>query len=221
MTNDNRTERGLYWDRAWSLVEGCTKVSEGCDHCWAETQTAMRISHPNPKVRDPLVGMIDESREWSGMIRLRYDNLTKPLTVKKHTVWSVWNDLFHEHTPFEFVSQAFEVMGQAQRHTFLILTKRPQRMVAFIKRWERLEARKFDPDNVFLGVSVENQDRMNDRVRCITQLTHPRLFLSAEPMLGPMRVSLWAWRCPDCEQLPCSGDLGRWRFDGKRWQIYL
>ena len=215
--NDNRTERGLYWDRAWTLVNGCTKVSAGCDRCWAETQSAMRVCHPNPKIRMPLVNMTNEFGEWSGFVRLRYDNITKPLAVKKSTTWSVWNDLFHEHTPMEFVSQVFEVMNQAPRHTFLVLTKRPRKMRAFIQRWEKLEARQFDLGNVFLGTTAENQKTADLRIPELLSCSGQR-FLSVEPMLGPIQITKWLWVCDVCGESPLSGDFGRWRWDGVRWQ---
>jgi len=188
VTQEKRTLRGLYWDRAWTLVDGCTKVSAGCDHCWAESQAAMRQSHPNPKIREPLVGMIDEQGGWSGLIRLRFDNLEVPLKAKAPKVWSIWNDLFHECVPFEFVSQAFEVMNQAPQHTFLILTKRSERMVEFLSRWERIEGRSFDAENVWLGVTAENQQTANERIPQLLRC-NGRHFLSIEPMLGQVDLT--------------------------------
>ena len=96
--SQKRIDKGLWWERAWSLVDGCTKVSEGCDNCWS-LSLANRV---NPDV------VHTEGRgdiNWSENIILREDRLDLPLRVKKPTVWAIWNDLFHEKVPFEFIDK--------------------------------------------------------------------------------------------------------------------
>ena len=131
MTHPDRIAKGMYWDRAWSLVGGCSKVSPGCDNCWSEKESHMRSSNPNDKVRSRHEGLTDGG-QWNGAIRLNSDNLDLPLRVKKPTVWAVWNDLFHEDVPFEYIDRAFAVMSMSQHHVFLLLTKRPERMLKYL-----------------------------------------------------------------------------------------
>jgi protein gp37 len=131
MTHPSRISKGMYWDEAWSLVSGCTHVSPGCDNCWSAKETHMRASNPNKKVSARNEGLT-ENGCFNGQIRLNYEFLDKPLQRKKPTVYAVWNDLFHEDVPFEFIDHAFAVMALCTQHTFLILTKRPERMLEYM-----------------------------------------------------------------------------------------
>ena len=148
MTAPERIFKGLYWDEAWSLVGGCTAVSEGCDNCWSAKETHMRANNPNEKVKARNEGLTD-SGCFDGIVRLNHEFLYKPLRKTKPTVYAVWNDLFHEDVPDEFRDQAFAVMlachiwNNVPGHRFLILTKRAIRMAeyfsagteALLKRW--------------------------------------------------------------------------------------
>ena len=133
MTDVSRISKGMYWDRAWSLASGCTHVSPGCDNCWSAKETHMRASNPNEKVRARNQGLTEKGC-FNGQIRLNHEFLDKPLRKKKPTVYAVWNDLFHEDVPFEFIDCVFAVMASAGQHTFLVLTKRPGRMYEYMQR---------------------------------------------------------------------------------------
>ncbi|MFX1512058.1 MAG: DUF5131 family protein, partial [Promethearchaeota archaeon] len=115
MTDPKRIEKGMYWDRALSLVEGCTPVSPACDHCWAAAATGMRACQKNPKIRARYEGLtkkVQSGPRFTGEIRIIEDDLEKPLRVKKPTVWAVWNDLFHPDVPFSFIDYAFYTMQE-------------------------------------------------------------------------------------------------------------
>ena len=134
MTQPERIAKGMYWDQAWSLVEGCTPISPGCDHCWAASQAHVRAGQKNPKIRARYEGLTTDKGKWNGQIRLLTNNLGAPLRRRKPIVYAVWNDLFHEDAPDEFIDRAFAVMALSPEHTFLVLTKRPDRMREYIQR---------------------------------------------------------------------------------------
>ena len=101
---------GKFWEKAWSLVEGCTPVSEGCTRCWLKSMSE-RFS---------------KAWEWDN-VRFREDRLCLPLKTKKLTVFAIWSDLYHEKVTDQQIVGAFMRMFTESRHTFLIITKRPER----------------------------------------------------------------------------------------------
>lgn len=170
----------------------------------------MRAGQKNPKVRDRYNGLTSEEGRWNGQIRLREDNLDLPLRVKKPTVWAVWNDLFHEAVPDEFIWKAFNTMFNAQwifGHTFMILTKRPERMkkiIDAIKNDLEEQAKpvklpngntqytltfSFPPQRIWLGVTAENQEQADKRIPILLQIPAAVRFVSVEPMLGPVDLT--------------------------------
>ncbi len=170
----------IQWtERTWNPVTGCTKVSEGCRHCYAETM-AKRLQ-----------GMGQQRYTNGFKITLHPDALDDPKQVKKPSMFFVCSmaDLFHKDVPFEFVDKVMETIEACPRHTFQLLTKRPERMVEyFIDRAKRLH-RLFDlPDNVWAGVTVESE-REIPRISVLRRLLTPSnniKFISCEPLLGDL-----------------------------------
>jgi len=201
MTNPKRIEKGMYWDRAWHLVSGCTPVSPGCDHCWAAREAHMRAGQSNEKIKGKYEGLTTEEGRWNGQIRLMENNLDLPFRVKKPAVWAIWNDLFHEDVPDIFIINALAVMAESH-HTFLLLTKRPERMreimthktVAadvWLQTTTGIDASPlvWPLPNVWLGVTAENQEQADKRIPMLLQIPAAVSFVSVEPMLGPVEIS--------------------------------
>lgn len=150
-------------DYSWNFVTGCNKVSAGCKNCYAET-----IANRFWKDRKFTDVQIDEGK------------LSLPLHLKKPRMIFVnsMSDLFHEKISFETIDKAFAVMHGTPKHTYQILTKRPQKMLEFFN----LKSMPC-PDNVWLGVSVENQQTADERMPLLLQTPAAVRWLSVEPML--------------------------------------
>ena len=164
---DERIQNGFYWGKAWKVVDGCQKVSTGCDNCWSERETNRRQYHDNPKVSGPAFSVMSnkdkQEHRFSGIIQMRGDNLDIPLRTQKPSVYALWNDLYHPDVTDEFKDRVYAVMALCQHHTFLVLTKRPDDMADYFKSgWKCLSFRWAegsmnvlpnkvwaDPDSVF------------------------------------------------------------------------
>jgi protein gp37 len=206
----------IQWtDATWNPTRGCTRVSPGCENCYAERQA---IRHVHSGYADLVrYNHIDGSPRWTGKIRLVPEKLDEPLRWRKPRMVFVdsMSDLFHEDVPDRFIEEAFSVMALAHQHTFQVLTKRPDRMAAFLNdregkyHWSMIEGgaqRRHhertgeDPSewlavhgplpNVWLGVSVENQKYADERIRLLLKTPAAVRFVSCEPLLGPVDLSL-------------------------------
>lgn len=180
--NPKRIAKGLYWERPLKLVEGCSYVSEGCQNCWSAREAHMRSKQENPKIQEQYAGLTNDACKWNGKIRLMHKNLELPLRIKKPTIWAVWNDLFHEDVPFDFFVDALNMMCEAGQHTYLILTKRPERMHKFIRNIEDWDSS--ETPHIWLGTTVENQEQADKRIPILLQTPAAVYFVSHEPALG-------------------------------------
>lgn len=171
------TTSTIEWtDATWNIVTGCTKVSPGCDHCYAE------------KFAERWRGVKGNYYENGFDLRLRPNMLDRPATWKspKRIFVNSMSDLFHVGVPDEYLDRVFDRMEAIDRHIYQILTKRPERMRRYLKK--RL-GRKQLATHIWTGVSVENND-FAWRVDMLRDVNAAVRFLSVEPMLGPVdRVS--------------------------------
>jgi protein gp37 len=163
------THSGIEWtESTWNPITGCTKISQGCKHCYAE-RMALRLK---------AMGQPNYANGFK--LTLHEQVLQLPLTWKQpQTIFvNSMSDLFHEDVPLDFIEKVFDVMTQASWHTFQILTKRSHRLA-------ELDSQLNWPKNVWIGVSVENKTydfRIDD-----LRKTHAQIkFLSLEPLLGPL-----------------------------------
>lgn len=206
-------DSSIEWtDKTWNPVVGCTKVSPGCKNCYAKTLHDQR--HKAHAAGKKMPAQYAEPFE---VVQLMPDRLTDPLSWRKPQkvfVNSV-SDLFHDDVPDEFIERVFAVMFLAKRHTFQVLTKRPERMAAFLSHHNRpgltqVIAHTIDAKpggdrediadwylahlmerplpNVWLGTSVENQAAADERIPHLLRTPAAVRFLSCEPLLGPVNV---------------------------------
>ncbi len=163
------TRSRIEWtDETWNPVTGCTKVSPGCKHCYAErmAKRLQAMGQPNYARGFDLIvheHMLDAPLRWK-----------KPRMVFVNSM----SDLFHEDVPMSFIAQVFDVMRSAHQHTFQVLTKRAERVAS-------LNPALYWPVNVWLGVSVETR-RYVRRIDQLRQTDAAIKFLSLEPLLAPL-----------------------------------
>ncbi|MFZ2937624.1 MAG: DUF5131 family protein [Candidatus Omnitrophota bacterium] len=188
MIADKLLQKGIYWNRTWSLVDGCTPISEGCQHDWL---AGIYWRFKEKSDYKDLAILKNGIPTCSGIIRFREDRFNVPLKIKKPQVFAIWSDLFHEIVSHEFIIYAFGVMKTAKQHTFLILTKRPQRIEKMLYKWN-FDKELYLLSNVFFGITVENQQRAHERIPYLLQVPGKR-FISFEPLLSNIdfRVVFW------------------------------
>lgn len=191
-------------DKSWNPIRGCTAVSPGCENCYAQRQ-AHRFSGPG-KAYEGLTRLTAHGPKWTGKIRLVPEKLDEPLRWRKprRIFVNSMSDLFHEDVPFSYIYTCFKVMRDSPRHTFQVLTKRPQRMRDF---FDGCRNSAWPLPNVWLGVSAENQATADERIPLLLETPAAVRFVSAEPLLGPIdfaRNGLWL-----CEHWK-TGDRGNW-----------
>lgn len=184
------TRTGIEWtDATWNPVTGCTKVSSGCDHCYAEALARKRLRDVYLS-RLPVVDT-PENRRDPFAVRLWPERLDQPIRWSEPRMIFVnsMSDLFHHDAPEEFVLRVFDVMLTADWHVYQVLTKRPARAAKFWER-HRSEFGLTDiPEHIWIGTSVENQD-VAYRVRHLRLVAARVRFLSCEPLIGPLTLEL-------------------------------
>ncbi|HSW02754.1 MAG TPA: phage Gp37/Gp68 family protein [Sedimentisphaerales bacterium] len=152
----------------WNPVTGCTKISEGCRNCYAERMARRLQAMGQANYRDGF------------KLTLHPHMLEMPLHWRQPRMIFVnsMSDLFHEDVPLAFIQKVFGVMQRAPQHHFQVLTKRSERLV-------RLSPKLPWPDNVWMGVTVENSN-YTSRIRHLRQTSANVKFISIEPLLGPI-----------------------------------
>jgi protein gp37 len=155
-------------EMTWNPATGCSKVSPGCAHCYAET------------FAERWRGIPGHHYEQGFDLRLWPERLEQPLRWRRprRIFVNSMSDLFHERIPEAFIAEVFDVMNRADWHTFQVLTKRPERLAELAERlpW---------PPNVWMGVTIENR-RFVGRADALREVPAAIRFISAEPLLGPL-----------------------------------
>lgn len=166
-------ETKIEWaDKVWNPITGCSPISEGCQNCYAR------------RMANRLKGRYGYPKDEPFRLTFHPDRLEEPLRWKKPCRIFVCSmgDLFHEKVDWFWFNKILETITRAERHTYLILTKRPERAM---KWWHESFN---DPPNIWLGVSVENQRTADERIPILLQIPATKKFVSVEPMLGPVNL---------------------------------
>jgi len=161
------TQSKIEWtEQTWNPVTGCTKVSPGCKHCYAEVMA------------NRLQAMGAPGYENGFKVSIMPERLEQPIKRKKPTVYFVnsMSDLFHEAIPDHYIDQVFDIIKRTPRHTYQILTKRAARMAEYFSTRDV-------PQNAWMGVSVEDQEYGVPRIDYLRQINAKTRFLSVEPLL--------------------------------------
>jgi protein gp37 len=181
---------GIEWtDSTWNPVTGCTKVSSGCDNCYAAT-LAHRLLHESYTRRLPIIDTT-ANRADPFAVRLWPERLDQPVHERSPRFIFVnsMSDLFHRDIPEEYLRDVFKVMLLADWHVFQVLTKRPSRALRFFQRNLDLFPSGRIPMHIWLGTSVENQ-QVAFRIRQLVAVPAEIRFVSCEPLLGPVLLEL-------------------------------
>lgn len=200
----------IEWTEAtWNPITGCSAHSPGCTNCYAMKLAGTRLRHHESRA-----GLTRESKAgpvWTGEVRFNEQWIDQPLRWKRPRMIFVCahGDLFHESVPDEWIDRVFAVMALATQHTFQVLTKRSARMREYFESrregdpWAEaadyvadllgledhpavLEPKDMPLPNVWLGVSVEDQARADERIPDLLDTPAAIRWLSCEPLLGPV-----------------------------------
>ena len=170
-------------------VVGCSHCSPGCDHCYAERRAAILAKNPNPKISAKYAGVVDEHGKWTGKLSALdlscFANL--PKKPKRVFVGSM-TDLFHINNSFSNLRILFAAMLAQPQHTFILLTKRHDRMWSFMDDHRNLAA-----PNICLNVTVCNQKEADEKIPVLLQTPAAKRGVSIEPTLGAVDLREWLW----------------------------
>lgn len=196
------TQSGIEWtDATWNPTTGCSRVSKGCDNCYA-IRMARRfdgLGHGYDGTTRPT----DDGLDWTGTVHLNHERLTNPIGWKnpRRVFVDSMSDLFHPAVPDRFLDKVFAAMVAASHHVYQILTKRPKRAVKYLNEdTEKLATRwksaakaeladsinpKVPPEHVWLGTSVEDSSVL-ERLEILQDARASVKFVSFEPLIGPV-----------------------------------
>ena len=233
----------IEWTEAtWNCLYGCSRVSPGCEHCYAE-RFVHRFAGPGQRY-EGLTVLRKKGPVWTGKVKLAHDRLVVPLRWKRgrRIFVNSLSDVWHDEVPFEFICAMYGIMAMCPHHTFQLLTKRSRRMVEWYEMtselvdpvghcvdlagqylcqlpnqgsitWAEVDRIKKDAlpraagrawplDNVWLGVSAEDDRSLAARAGHLLACEAVVHWISAEPLVGPLDLAPWIRAvegCTECE----------------------
>jgi len=167
-----QTSQIEWTDATWNPVTGCTKISAGCDNCYAE------------RFSERFRGVPGHPFENGFDLTLRPKRLSQPLSWKKPRMIFVnsMSDLFHKSVPSDFIEKVFQTMEAADWHVFQVLTKRSSLMRKYVNARYKNDP---VPEHIWLGTSVEDRTK-SSRIKHVQDTNATVRFLSIEPLIGPL-----------------------------------
>jgi len=176
-------------EKSWNPITGCSKVSSGCKNCYAET-IAKRFWN---------------DRKFTD-VQFHEGKLIEPMRRNKPTIYFVnsMSDLFHEDIEFRKIALIFEVMRYSEKHTFQILTKRPERAIEFFRWWHLRDESSKITENIWFGISIENQEMANKRLEPFKEFPSTIKFISYEPALEEVNFEGYEF----IDWIICGGESG-------------
>ena len=241
------TGTGISWTNAtWNPIAGCTPVSPGCLNCYAAVMSHRLEGMGQAKKYGGLTVLHNKRRIFNGKISFDEAALVVPLSWKKprRVFVNSMSDLFHPDVPFEFVDRVFAVMALCPQHTFQVLTKRPERMAEYLQyskegrttlsfRWKLSDDYEsadpgpedaigpFPLPNVWLGTSCEDQQRADERIPHLLRCPAAVRFLSCEPLLGPICLSVKYNTGAAIHNMNCLVGYGGWGdFNRDKYKVH-
>lgn len=218
-----------YVTETWSPVSGCTPVSRGCQNCYA-ARVARRFPHTHTK-RERIGS--DYNPAWPDIpvpfstVVCHPERLEIPLHWRKPRVVLVpsMGDLFHDSVDVVFLAKVFAIMARAKQHTFLLLTRRAERM----REWLGHELSPAPLPNVWLGISAEDQDTFDERSGILQTIPAAHYWVSLAPLLGPIEMNPWTLpdvaaphRLPPIEWVVAECESGpKPRYCNEAWLVGL
>ena len=193
----------------WNPTTGCTRVSAGCDNCYAEALSRRLLSRIYTR-RMPVVNTAAKRRDPFA-VRIWPERLAQPASWRKPRLVFVnsMSDLFHRDIPPDFLRESFKVMLEVNRHTYQVLTKRPARAARFVRENVDLFGNDGLPPHIWIGTSTENQETAY-RIRHLQQVPAVVRFLSCEPLIGPLSLCK-VWTAGDIHWVIVGGESGAGR----------
>lgn len=217
----DQRDGGIAWtDQTWNPTRGCKAISPGCANCYAATMAARFSDTGQPYEGLARRGAGKALAQWTGKGRFVRDHLADPLrwTRPRRVFVNSMSDLFFEEFTNQQIAAVFGVMAASPRHTFQVLTKRPERMLEWFgslpsEPWHanefvKVAARAFGISrdqlhtpaaewplpNVWLGVSAEDQKRADERIPLLLSAPAAVRFISAEPLIGQLDLDRFLWK---------------------------
>jgi protein gp37 len=190
-----------YWDVSWNFLVGCTPISRGCANDWSDRLAHMRRN----RLPHLYGGLTNSDGRWNGTVRFLPDRMDDPKHWREPRVVfvNIMSDTFHAGVSDEVLLAMFRVMLETPRHTYLLVTKRADRMRAVAERLDR-NGMMNRLGNVWWIVSCEDQDCANKRIPDLVAAPVGNRGLSLAPLLGPIDLERWIYKrnvCQQCRQV--------------------
>ena len=184
-----------YKPETWNPIVGCSKVSAGCENCYAEVMgrrlKGIALAKVGPMSIWKYAKVITDGK-WNGTTYMSEVEIMKPNDWKTPRMIFVCSmgDLFHESVPFKSIYKVIDQAVYHPEHLFIILTKRPERMAEYFKEYPiGIGFTNAPLNNIWLGVTAEKQEQANIRIRILLKIPAAKRFVSVEPMLGAVDLT--------------------------------